>query len=112
ALGMAVFGAGSGWGWRIGTALVGTALVLVVYLVARRLTGSVAWAAGAAGLLAIDGVGIVLSRVALLDVILSFFVLLGFWFFLLDREHLRGDILRAVATGRDRGIVYGPVLWQ
>lgn len=112
ALGLAAFGGGSSWGWRIGTALVGTALVLVVYLIARRLTGSVAWAAVASGLLAIDGVGIVLSRVALLDISLTLFILLGFWFFLLDREHLRSDILRAVATGGDRGIVYGPVLWQ
>ena len=40
ALGMMAFGAGDAWAWRITTALVGTAAVLLVTIIARKLTGS------------------------------------------------------------------------
>ena len=36
--------------------------------------------------MAIDGLAIVMSRVAILDIILTTFVLLGFWFILFDRR--------------------------
>ena len=49
--------------------------------------------------MAIDGLAIVLSRVTLLDTSLMLFVLLGFWFVLLDRERTlaahRGGARRA-----------------
>ena len=64
----------------------GTAIVLLVYLVARSLTRSVAFASVAGLLMAVDGLAIVMSRVALLDIFLTFFVLLAFWFVLLDRR--------------------------
>ena len=82
ALGLMAFGPGSGWGWRIATALVGTAAVLVLYLVAKRLSGSIVFAGIAAFLMAIDGLAIVLSRVTLLDTSLMAFVLVAFWFVL------------------------------
>ena len=75
---MALFGPDSGFGWRFSVALFGTATVLVLYFVARALGGSIVYATVAALFLAIDGLGIVLSRVSLLDGILTFFVVLGF----------------------------------
>ena len=57
--GMALFGADSSFGWRIATALFGTATVLVLYFVAKAMTGSVAFATVASLLMAIDGLAIV-----------------------------------------------------
>ncbi|WP_344070810.1 dolichyl-phosphate-mannose--protein mannosyltransferase [Microbacterium sediminicola] len=87
--GMALFGADSSFGWRFATALFGTAAVLLLYLVALTLTRSIGVAVAASGLMAIDGLAIVLSRVALLDVFVMFFTLLTFWFVLLDRGWMR-----------------------
>lgn len=85
ALGMGLLGPGSGVGWRLTTALLGAAAVLLLYLVALVLTRSIAVATVASGLMAIDGLAIVMSRIALLDTALAFFILLGVLFVLLDR---------------------------
>lgn len=110
ALGMATLGPETGYGWRIATAIAGTLTVLVLTLVVARMTGSPVWGAIAGGLLALDGLGIVLSRVALLDGFLTLLVLLAFWFVLLDRERalarIADDALRAGGPPP-----YGPVLW-
>lgn len=115
-LGMAVFGPDSPVGWRIAGALFGTALVLLVYLVARSLTGSVPFASVAGTLMAVDGLAIVLSRVALLDVFLTFFVLLGFWFTVLDRHRhlarLSSEAAHAAARADEGWSVYGAVFWR
>ncbi len=70
-------GADSGWGWRVAVALAGVATVAATMRLATLLTRStwVAWLAGL--MLAIDGVHIVLSRVALLDGLLALFIVLG-----------------------------------
>jgi predicted membrane-bound dolichyl-phosphate-mannose-protein mannosyltransferase len=81
--GMWLFGPDNSFGWRF---VFGTALVLLLFLVARSLTNSTVFATVASFLLAIDGLGIVMSRVALLDTFLAFFVLLAFWFVILDRR--------------------------
>ena len=113
-LGMALFGPDSSTGWRFAVAVFGTATVLLVYLVAKTLTGSVVFAGIASGLLAIDGLSIVLSRVALLDGILTFFLLLGFWFVLLDRRRhvarLAAFAAAREASGHDPA--WGPVFWN
>lgn len=76
-LGVLLFGAETGWGWRSAAATFGTLTVALTMLLGWRLTRN-GWIACVAGfLLAIDGVHVVLSRVALLDVFLTFFVLLG-----------------------------------
>ncbi|MGP3536327.1 dolichyl-phosphate-mannose--protein mannosyltransferase [Microbacterium sp. RD1] len=107
--GMALFGADSLTGWRVAVAVFGTATVLVLYLFARTLTGSRAFATLAAFLLAIDGLAIVMSRITLLDGILTFFVVLAFWFVALDRRR-SADRLAALVVHRDRRS-WGPVLW-
>ncbi len=86
ALGMGLLGPGSSVGWRLTTALIGTATVLLLYLVTRTLTRSTTLATLAGLFLAVDGLSIVMSRIALLDATLTFFILLGFWFILLDRR--------------------------
>ncbi|MGF3056750.1 dolichyl-phosphate-mannose--protein mannosyltransferase [Microbacterium sp. YY-01] len=95
ALGMALLGPGSSVGWRLATAILGAATVLLVYFITRELTQSVAFATVAGLLLAVDGLGIVMSRIALLDTIVTFFIVLAFLFVLYDRrqngEHPRHE---------------------
>lgn len=79
ALGIALFGDTS-FGWRFIGALIGVATVLLIYLIAKRLFSSEVVALLGAALLAIDGLAIVMSRTALLDSTLTFFVLLAFYF--------------------------------
>ncbi|WP_313480372.1 phospholipid carrier-dependent glycosyltransferase [Microbacterium sp.] len=118
ALGMALMGPGSSAGWRLTTAILGSLTVLVLYLVALRLTRSRVLATIAAGLLAIDGLGIVMSRIALLDGVLTFFILLGVLFVLLDRDRSLPLLDARIAARRRadadgaRVRLVGPVLWS
>lgn len=77
ALGLLVFGDGGGWGWRSAVALTGVATVGVTMRLGWRISRSGFVAILAGLLLAIDGVHVVLTRVALLDGFLTFFVALG-----------------------------------
>lgn len=95
-LGMWLFGGESAFSWRISTALLGIASVVLVFILAKRILRSHAWGLVAGFLMAIDGQAIVMSRVALLDGILTFFVLLAFWFVLQDRER----VLAALDSGQ------------
>ncbi|WP_426181579.1 dolichyl-phosphate-mannose--protein mannosyltransferase [Microbacterium sp. TWP3-1-2b2] len=110
ALGMGVFGAGNSAAWRLTVALIGTATVLLVYLVAKALTRSVVAASIAGLLLAIDGLSIVMSRIALLDGILTFFILLGFLFILYDRRRSLPLVERVERDSPDP--LWGPVIWR
>jgi dolichyl-phosphate-mannose--protein O-mannosyl transferase len=92
--GMWLFGPGNSFGWRFSVALLGTLAVLLIMLVALKLFKSTVWAALAGFFFAIDGVAIVLARTSLLDTILMFFVLLAFWFLLLDQERHFGMLWR------------------
>ena len=114
ALGMAVLGPESGWGWRITTALLGIASVLLLMLIAKRLTRSTTFAVVAGLLMAVDGLAISMSRIALLDTSLTFFVLLAVLFVLRDRERTMSRIAEAVAARYDGDAPpsWGPVLWN
>lgn len=86
ALGEWVWGYNS-FGWRVSSALAGTALVVVVFLLARRLFGR--GVAALAGLLAAtDLVLITQSRVGMLDMFLALFVALGFLFAAYEHDRL------------------------
>lgn len=92
ALGLLAFGPDTGWGWRSAVAIAGVATIGVTMRIGFLLARSrwVAWIAGL--LLALDGVHVVLSRVALLDGFLTFLVALGALCMLNDwqREQSRG----------------------
>lgn len=80
ALGIKIFG-DTQFGWRIMSAIFGTALIPLVYLTAKELGGKTV------GLLTVliisfDGMLLVYSRLGLLDILLSFFIILSFYFFL------------------------------
>ena len=113
AIGLALFGASDPFGWRIAVALSGILLVVVTMLIARRLFRSTLLAVIAGGLLAIDGLAIVMSRVALLDSMLALFALLGAGAVLLDRtwneRRLAAWVADRQAAGRRTD--WGPALW-
>ena len=73
ALGEAAFGMDS-FGWRISAAVVGALTVLVLARLVRRLTGSTVLGCLAGLLLALDGAHFVMTRLALLDGFLTFWI--------------------------------------
>ena len=88
AIGEFMFGV-SPFGWRFMVALLGTISVVMLARIVRRMTRSDLIGGIAGLLLALDGIHIVMSRSALLDVILSTFVLAGFGALILDRDRTR-----------------------
>ena len=98
ALGQWMFGADSGWGWRFSVALLGTLSILIVGRVGRRLFGSTALGCVAAFLLAFEGSHFVMSRTAILDIIVMFFALCGFAALLVDRDRSRELLAEKVGT--------------
>lgn len=83
--GIEVFG-NDAIGWRAVPALAGVLTVGVLFVLARRLTGSTATATFASGLLAIDLLHIVHSRIAMLDVFLTLFLVAAATCCVLDRQ--------------------------
>ncbi|SDJ51161.1 C-terminal four TMM region of protein-O-mannosyltransferase [Nonomuraea maritima] len=77
------------FGWRFAAALVGTLSILVMARVARRMTRSTLLGCLAGLLLSLDGLHLVLSRTALLDIFLMFWVLAGFACLVADRDWAR-----------------------
>ena len=85
AVGIKIFGYRP-FGWRFSAALAGTLSVLIIYLIGRRLWPAKRWPAAAAAILVgACGLQFVQSRLAMLDIFVSFFILLGIWLLLEDR---------------------------
>ena len=89
ALGIKLFGDHE-FGWRIASAFFGSLLILLVGLIAKELFKSNLWAAVASGLIALDGLALVHSRTALLDLFLTFFIALALWAWLKNWHWLAG----------------------
>ena len=80
------------FGWRLGVAILGTLSIFLLCRVAMRLTRSVLLGCVAGLLLAMDGLAVVMSRTALLDGILAFFILAAFACLLVDRDACRARL--------------------
>jgi dolichyl-phosphate-mannose-protein mannosyltransferase len=102
AMGVKAFGMNS-FGWRFTTALEGTAVVVLTAAIAQLLFGSALWTFVAGLLLAFEGLSITMSRVALLDTHLEFWIVVGFLFLLLDRRWIdrRSPVVAAVPVQVD-----------
>ncbi len=114
AAGEKLFGMGP-FGWRISAAVVGSLMVLVLCRLARRLTGSTMLGCLAGLLLAFDGLHFVLSRLALLDIFLAFWLLCGVACVVNDRDWFRARLARLVGERDLAGRAWGPVrglLWR
>ena len=104
ALGIQLFG-DSPVGWRFSAALFGTLSILIIYLVALKLFNSPLLALISAGLMSIDGLHLVMSRTALLDIFLMFFLLAAFLALLYER-HVVAALLLGLALGTKWSAVY------
>jgi dolichyl-phosphate-mannose-protein mannosyltransferase len=65
------------FGWRIAVAVAGTLTVYLTAKIAKRIFHENIWATLAAILMALDGLNLVMSRTALLDIFLTLFILLA-----------------------------------
>jgi dolichyl-phosphate-mannose-protein mannosyltransferase len=92
------------FGWRFSVALVGSLAILMTARIARRLTRSTLLGCIAGLLLALDGLELVLSRTAILDIFVMFWVLAAFGLLVIDRDRTRARVAAAAAgpdgTGR------------
>lgn len=79
----------SPFGWRFVVALLGTLSVLMVARIGRRMFRSTLLGCIAGLLLAVEGLHYVISRTALLDGILMFWVLAAFGCLIIDRDRAR-----------------------
>ena len=96
-------------GWRFSSAVVGTLMVLVMVRLARRVTGSNLLGGAAGLLLCFDGLQFVLSRLALLDIYVAFFLLSAVSCLVADRDWGRARLARLVPAGYSPGSGFGPV---
>lgn len=89
------------FGWRFMVALLGTLSVLMICRIGRRLLRSTFLGCLAGVLLAVDGLHFVMSRTALLDLVLMFFIVAAFGCLLVDRDKARARLAAALPVGAD-----------
>jgi dolichyl-phosphate-mannose-protein mannosyltransferase len=102
------------FGWRVAIALFASLSILVMARVVRRLTRSTLLGCLAGFLLALDGLHLVESRIALLDMPAMVWLLLAFGALLIDRDWARSRFSEAVEPlGRVACASWGPaMLWR
>jgi dolichyl-phosphate-mannose--protein O-mannosyl transferase len=109
------------FGWRLAPAIVGSLMVMVMIRITRRVTGSTLLGLVAGVLMCFDGLQLVLSRLALLDIFEAFFALCAVSCLVADRDWFRARLAARVSTGSAAGAGpaseirsgWGPrVLWR
>lgn len=80
------------FGWRIAAAVTGSLMCLVMVRLLLRLTGSLLLATVGGLLLCFDGMHLVLSRLALLDIFLAFWLLAAVHCIVADRQWFRARL--------------------
>lgn len=89
------------FGWRFMVAVLGTLSVLMLCRIGRRLFRSTFLGCLAGALLTVDGLHFVMSRTALLDLVLMFFVLAAFGALLIDRDWARRRLAAALPVDEE-----------
>ena len=107
------------FGWRVAAAVIGSLMIVVMVRLVRRMTGSTLLGVVAGLLLCFDGMHFVLSRIALLDIFVAFFLLLAVHCHVADRDWSRARLATLLApdggrvtsgTGPIRGLLWRPWL--
>ena len=96
-------------GWRFSAAVIGTLMVLVMCRLVRRLTGSTFLGCVAGVLLTLDGLHFVMSRIALLDIFLAFWLLCAVACLAADRDWARAKLARTYERSPAQTRGFGPV---
>ncbi len=90
------------FGWRFAVAVIGTLSILLTARIARRMTRSTLLGCVAGLLVSLDGLELVLSRTAILDIFVMFWVLAAFGMLILDRDASRARLAElATKPGAD-----------
>jgi dolichyl-phosphate-mannose--protein O-mannosyl transferase len=89
------------FGWRFSVALVGSVSILLLARIVRRMTRSTMLGCVAGLLMALDGLELVLSRTAILDIFVMFWVLAAFGLLVIDRDRTRERLAVAAAGALD-----------
>jgi dolichyl-phosphate-mannose-protein mannosyltransferase len=97
------FNAANSFSWRVMAVIAGVISVLIITRVARRMFKSTVLGCTAGLLMALDGFHFVLSRTAILDIFVLFFVLAAFGCIVMDRDSRRARWLRELENGLDPG---------
>ena len=99
-------------GWRVAPLVFGTLLVLVLTRLVRRVSRSTLVGGIAGLLLALDGLAFVLSRSALLDIFVAFFIVAAVSCLAADRDWFRNRLADHLELGGrpDLGGHFGPAL--
>ena len=98
------------FGWRFSSAVIGTLMILVMCRLVRRLTGSTMLGCIAGLLLGLDGLHFVMSRIALLDIFLAFWLLCATHCLVADRDWGRLRLAGRYETSPPGGrFGFGPV---
>ena len=92
------------FGWRVASALGGTITVGLLFALGRRLLRSTIGASLAAGLLAIDFLHVVQSRISMLDIFVPMFAIAAFLFLVIDRDKM---LDRVEAGDRPPATIFG-----
>src|SRR6202034_4017056 len=102
------------FGWRFAVAVVGSLAILLTARIARRMTRSTLRGCVAGLLLALDGLELVMSRTALLDIFVMFWVLAAFGCLVVDRDRSRARIAVAAAdeTADEAWPALGIRMWR
>ncbi len=96
------------FGWRFSVALVGTLSILMLARIVRRMTRSTLLGCVAGLLMALDGLELVLSRTAILDIFVMFWVLAAFGLIVIDRDRTRARLAAAARTAASTADPAGP----
>jgi dolichyl-phosphate-mannose-protein mannosyltransferase len=89
------------FGWRFAVAVIGSLAILMTARIARRMTRSTLLGCVAGLLLALDGLELVLSRTAILDIFVMFWVLAAFGLIVIDRDRTRARLAAAAPLAGD-----------
>ncbi|MFC7326673.1 dolichyl-phosphate-mannose--protein mannosyltransferase [Marinactinospora rubrisoli] len=87
-------------GWRVAAAFVGALSVLLLARIATRMTRSALLGCSAGLIMALDGLHFTMSRIAMVDIFLTFWILAGFGCLVLDRDRTRARLAGLADSGR------------
>jgi len=100
AVGEGLFGLNP-FGWRFAVAFIGSLSVLLLARIARRMTRSTLLGCAAGLLMALDGLEFTMSRAALLDIFLMFWLLAAFGCLIIDRDRARERLASGAGEASD-----------
>jgi dolichyl-phosphate-mannose--protein O-mannosyl transferase len=105
AIGIKLFGYNE-FGWRISAAVIGSLSITLIYFTAKKLFNTEFLSIAAAFLIMVDGLHLVHSRVALLDIFLMFFIQIALLAILYGKYWITGFALGLACATKWSGLYF------